>query len=131
PRRALGARGSSRSPEAPTGGADEWESLLSRLGDAIRVAVLQLFRVTEPRLEEFQRLPAVEPEGSAKPDDGFVDDKGPAVPALRLVRRDWLRADGTQAPGLLPGHRRPIRPTPRTINPFFPLSAPIVGRTRA
>ena len=130
-RGASGALRIARRDETPTVRADEEEPDLSRLEDPIRIAVLQLFRVAETRLEEFQGFLAVEPEGSAEPDDGFVDDKGPAVPALRLVRRDWLRADGTQAPGLLPGHRRPIRPTPRTINPFFPLSAPIVGRTRA
>ncbi len=57
-------------------------------------------------VQMIQGFLAVEPEGSAEPDDGLVDDKGPAVRALRLVRRHWLRADGTQDPGLLPGHRR-------------------------
>ncbi len=85
--------------------ADEQESDLSFLQDHVGVAVLQLHRMTEPLLEQLQRLFPVEPQGSAQPHDRFVDDEGPAVLALRLVGRDWLLADGTQDPGLFPGHR--------------------------
>src|SRR2546430_2163192 len=120
-----------RGDEAAAVRADEQETGLALLQGAIRIPVSQLFRVAEAGLEQLQGFLAAEPEGSAEPDDGLVDDKGPAVRALRLVRRHGLRADGTQDPGLLPGHRRRIRPVPRTINPRSPLSAPIVGRPRS
>src|SRR5207245_11007789 len=64
-------------------------------------------------------------------DDGLVDHEGPAVPALRLVWRDGLLADGTKNPGLFPGHRHWFRVVPSRINSPFPLSPPIPGRTRA
>src|SRR5207249_509135 len=101
------------------------------VGDTVRIAVPQLFRMAETRLEQFERLFPVEPEGSAEPDDGLVDHEGPAVPALRLVWRDGLLADGTKNPGLFPGHRHWLRVVPSRINSPFPLSSPIPGRTRA
>src|SRR5437879_12486506 len=87
--------------------------------------------MAKTRLEQFERFLPVEPEGSAEPDDGLVDHEGPAVPALRLVWRDGLLADGTKNPGLFPGHRRWLRVVPSRINSPFPLSSPIPGRTPA
>jgi len=111
--------------------ADEQEADFSFFEDAVRIPVAQLLRMAETRLEQLERFLAVEPEGSAEPDDGLVDYEGPAVPALRLVWRDGLLADRTKNPGLFPGHRRRVRAALRRINPPFPLSAPIAGRTRA
>src|SRR5439155_1750456 len=79
--------------------ADEQETDLSLLQDAFRIPVPQLLGMAEAGIEQLQRFLAVEPEGSAEPDHGLVDDKGPAVRALRLVRGHWLRTDGTQDPG--------------------------------
>src|SRR5205807_9113433 len=111
--------------------ADEQEAAFALLEDTVRSAVPQLFRMAETRLEQFERLFPVEPEGSAEPDDGLVNHEGPAVPALRLVWRDGLLADGTKNPGLFPGHRHRLRVVPSRINSPFPLSSPIPGRTRA
>jgi hypothetical protein len=86
--------------------ADEEQADLATLEDPVRVPVPQLGRVAEARFEQFQGLIPVEPEGSAEADDGLVDHEGPAVLALRLIRRNWVLADGTKDPGLFPGHRR-------------------------
>src|SRR5437879_2063918 len=111
--------------------ADEQEADFALLEDTVRIAVPQLFRMAETRLEQFERFLPVEPEGSAEPDDGLVDHEGPAVPALRLVWRDGLLANGTKNPGLFPGHRHWLRVVPSRINSPFSLSSPIPGRTRA
>src|SRR5436853_405993 len=82
-----------RADESAAIRADEQDADFALLEDTVRIAVPQLFRMAETRLEQFERFPPVEPEGSAEPDDGLVDHAVPAVPALRLVWRDGLLAD--------------------------------------
>src|SRR5437773_2545642 len=120
-----------RADESAAIRADEQDADFALLEDTVRIAVPQLFRMAKTRLEQFERFLPVEPEGSAEPDDGLVNHEGPAVPALRLVWRDGLLADGTKNPGLFPGHRHRLRVVPSRINSPFPLSSPIPGRTRA
>src|SRR5436190_207219 len=120
-----------RADESAAIRADEQDADFALLEDTVRIAVPQLFRMAKTRLEQFERFLPVEPEGSAEPDDGLVNHEGPAVPALRLVWRDGLLADGTKNPGLFRGHRHRIRVVPSRINSPFPLSSPIPGRTRA
>jgi len=117
--------------EAPAIRADEQDPDLPLLEDPIRISIAQLLRMAEARLEQLQRALAVEAEGSAEPYDRLVNHEGPAVPALRLVRRDGLLADGTKDPGLFPGHRRWVRALGQPIKSPFRLSLPIPYRTLA
>jgi hypothetical protein len=85
--------------------AEEEESVLPSREDIVDVLARELLRMTEALLEELQGLLAVDAEGSGEADDCLVDDEGPAIAALRLVRGHRLLADGTQGPGRFPGHR--------------------------
>ena len=114
--------------KAPAVRADEQESALPAFEDTGDVAVVELSGVSEPRVDELEGLLAIETEGSAEADDCLVDDEGPAVVALRLVRGQRLLADGAQGPGLFPGHRcRRFHPAGRHINPATSLSGLIQG----
>src|SRR5207247_9948964 len=104
---------------------------LALLEDPAGFEMQQWIRRAEAGLEHFQRALAVEAEGSAEPHDRLVNHEGPAVPALRLVRRDRLLADGTKDPGLFPGHRRWVRAFGQPIKSRFRLSLPIPYRTLA
>jgi hypothetical protein len=101
-----GAPGISGGHEPSAIRADEEEADLSLLEDPVRIPIAQLGRVAEAGFEQPEGLIPVEPKGSAEADDGLVDYEGPAVLALRLIRRNRLLADGTKDPGLFPGHRR-------------------------
>src|SRR5204862_7937731 len=114
--RCFSSAATNKPPPSP---ADPQDPTLPLLEDPIRISIAQLLRMAEARLEQLQRALAVEAEGSAEPYDRLVNHEGPAVPALRLVRRDGLLADGTKDPGLFPGHRRWVRALGQPIKSPF------------
>src|SRR3989304_867505 len=121
------ARRVPRGDEAPAVRAEEQEARLLPLEDAVHVAPPELLGTPEAGLEEGEGLLPVDAEGSGEADDCLIDDEGPAVAAVRRVWGHRLLADGTEGPGLFPGHERSNHPWDGAIRVLTPLSGPIVA----